>query len=77
MITLLGAGTLTIDLAGGGSRSMYVAGGALQVLDDEVTVLSEYAGDAAPEKMPEGLVRTEDVADYVTSTLASGPNPLV
>ena len=77
MITLLGAGTLTIDLVGGGNRSMYVAGGALQVLDNEVTVLSEYAGDAPPEQMPEGLVRPEDVADYVMTTLASGPNPLV
>jgi F-type H+-transporting ATPase subunit epsilon len=77
MITLLGAGVLTIDLVGGGSRGMHVAGGALQVLDDEVTVLTEYAGDAPPEQLPEGLVRPEDVGDYVLETLASGGNPLI
>jgi F-type H+-transporting ATPase subunit epsilon len=77
MITLLGAGTLTIDLVGGGSRSMYVAGGALQVLDNDVTVLTEYAGDAAPAQMPEGLVQPEEVGEYVLETLASGPNPLI
>ena len=75
MITLLGAGVLSIDLVGGGSREIFVAGGALQVLDDEVTVLSEYAGDAAPEVLPEGLVRHEEVADYVGAS--SKGNPLV
>ena len=77
MITLLGAGVLSIDLVGGGSRAIHVAGGALQVLDDEVTVLTEYAGDVEPEQLPEGLVRPEDVADYVLTTLASKPNPLI
>lgn len=75
MITLLGAGVLSIDLVGGGSREIFVAGGALQVLDDEVTVLSEYAGEVAPEVLPEGLVRHEEVADYIAA--ATKGNPLV
>ena len=77
MITLLGAGTLIVELVGGGSRTIHVAGGALQVLDNQVTVLAEYAGEVAPEKLPEGLVSPEDVAEYVLETLASGPNPLI
>ena len=74
MISLLGAGELSIDLPGGGSREMYVAGGVVQVVDDEVTVLSEYAGDTAPETPPE-VVRPEDVHDYVGRQ--SKGNPLV
>ena len=62
MITLLGAGELSIDLPGGGSREMYVAGGVLQVVDDQITVLSEYAGERAPETLPE-VVTPEDVED--------------
>ena len=65
MITLLGAGELTIDLPGGGSRKFYVAGGALQVLDDQVTVLSEYAGEAPPARPVEGLVQPEEVKEYM------------
>lgn len=75
MITLLGAGLLSIDLPGGGSREFYVAGGALQVADDQVTVLSEYAGVSAPEMLPEALVRPEDVRDYIVAQ--SKGNPLV
>jgi F-type H+-transporting ATPase subunit epsilon len=75
MITLLGAGVLSIDLVGGGSREVFVAGGALQVLDDEVTVLSEYAGDVAPQELPEALVRPEEVADFIARQ--SKGNPLV
>lgn len=75
MIALLGAGTLSVDLVGGGSREFFVAGGVLQVVDDEVTVLSEYAGASAPEALPEGFVRPEDVADFVSRQ--SKGNPLV
>ena len=72
---LLGAGELTLDVPGGGSRALFVAGGALQVLDDVVTVLSEYAGDVAPAEMPLGLVRVEDVKDYIGRQTPG--NPLV
>ena len=75
MITLLGAGILAIDLVGGGSREIFVAGGALQVLDNDVTVLSEYAGDVPPEQLPETLVRPEEVADYLGASTKG--NPLV
>jgi F-type H+-transporting ATPase subunit epsilon len=75
MITLLGAGVLSIDLVRGGSREIFLAGGALQVLDDEVTVLSEYAGEVPPEQLPGTLVRPEDVADYLGASTKG--NPLV
>jgi F-type H+-transporting ATPase subunit epsilon len=75
MIALLGAGVLSIDLVGGGSREFFVAGGVLQVVDDEVTVLSEYAGDSAPGTLPEGFVRPDEVADFIADQ--SKGNPLV
>jgi F-type H+-transporting ATPase subunit epsilon len=63
MITLLGAGFLSADFPGGGSREIYVAGGALQVLDNQVTVLTEYAGEGPPAVPPASLVRPEDVRE--------------
>ena len=75
MIALLGAGWLTLDLPGGGSRSMYVAGGVLQVVSDRVTVLSEYAGEAAPEQLPESYLEPEEIEDYIGEP--SRGNPLV
>jgi F-type H+-transporting ATPase subunit epsilon len=74
MITLLGAGVLSVEKPGGGSQQVYVAGGALQVLDDQVTVLAEYAGDSAPATLPAGLIRPEDIGDEVIATKG---NPLV
>ena len=53
MITLLGAGELTI--AGpGGRRAYHVAGGLIKVEGDQVVVLTEYASDEPP---PAELVR--------------------
>ena len=43
---------LTLDQVGGGSTSMYVAGGVLKVEDDRVTVLAEYSAPSAPEGGP-------------------------
>jgi F-type H+-transporting ATPase subunit epsilon len=66
MIALLGAGVLDVDLPGGGSQSFHVAGGVLKVLDDHVTVLTEYAGKEPPTDLPEGVViHPEDIADIV------------
>lgn len=48
MITLLGAGMLTLDRAGGGRFEVYVAGGVLKVEDDRVTVLSEFSAPQEP-----------------------------
>lgn len=72
MITLLGAGELSIDQAGGGSVSRFVAGGVLKVLEDRVTVLAEYVGDGPPEVMPESVVPPEEYTEH-----ASPGNPLV
>jgi F-type H+-transporting ATPase subunit epsilon len=62
-LTLLGAGELALDLPGGGSQLFHVAGGALKVEDDQVTALTEYAGDEPPEVLPDRVVlHPEDLA---------------
>lgn len=77
MIVLLGAGHLTVDLPGGGAEAWYVAGGALKVENDQVTVLTEFAGAEAPAELPrESIVFPEDVDEKLRET-AGGPNPLV
>ena len=61
MLTLLGAGEMKIDRPGGGSDSFYVAAGVLKVEGDRVTLLTEYAGDEPPEKIPaEAMVFADD-----------------
>lgn len=60
MIALLGSGEFALDIPGGGSRTMYVSGGVLQVLDDAVTVLSEYAADEPP---PSAVERSGTVGE--------------
>ena len=55
MITLLGIGPCHIDHPGGGSTRFHVAGGAVKVENDMVTILTEYAGDQPPETLPEGV----------------------
>lgn len=48
MLALLGLGELSVDLPGGGSETFQVAMGVLKVENDEVTVLTEYAGKEPP-----------------------------
>ena len=61
MLALVGAGVLNIERPGGGSDSFHVAGGVLKVENDQVTVLTEYAGDEPPEEVPaEAIVHIED-----------------
>lgn len=77
MIALLGAGELSIDLPGGGAEEWFVAGGALKVENDQVTVLTEYTGKEAPAELPrEKIFRPED-ADEDLWESAGGPNPLI
>jgi len=47
-ITLLGGGTLNIELPGGGSTEFFVNRGVLKVEDNDVVILTEYAGTKAP-----------------------------
>lgn len=64
LITLLGAGPLDVDQPGGGSVRFHLAGGTVKVENDVVTILTEYAGDAAPEVLPEGSqIHPEDLLD--------------
>jgi len=73
MITLLGVGELDIDLPGNGSHRFHVAGGVLKVAGDQVTILTEYAGDRAPEPelIPAGArIHQEDLMEF-----ASAGNP--
>jgi F-type H+-transporting ATPase subunit epsilon len=68
-ITLLGVGALDIDLpAGKGSDRYFIAGGVMKVLDDRVTILTDYAGDQMPEHLPEGArLEKEDLLEASTA----------
>ena len=77
MITLLGAGTLSVDLPGGGSEEWFVAGGALKVENDQVTVLTEFAGKEAPAELPRDKVLFPEDIDEDLREAARGPNPLI
>lgn len=50
MLALVGSGALTIDRPGGGSDTFHVEGGVLKVERDQVTVLTEYAGEEPPSQ---------------------------
>ena len=64
MLALVGAGELSLDRPGGGSDTFQVAGGVLKVERDNVTLLTEYAGDEPPAEVPaEAIVFAEDVGD--------------
>jgi len=64
MLTLLGAGELSVDVPGGATRRYQVAGGILKVEAAGVIVLTEYAGDEPAAWLPPGtVVQPEDVAD--------------
>ena len=70
-LALLGHGELSIEAEGGGSTKWYVAGGVMKVQDDQVTILTEYAGEEPPETIPpEAIIHPEDV-------LANAGNPLI
>lgn len=68
-ITLLGVGPLDVDLPSGqGSDRYYIAGGVMKVLDDRVTILTDYAGDEIPEHLPEGArLEKEDLLEASTA----------
>lgn len=71
LITLLGVGELDVDLPGDGSHRFHVAGGVMKVVDDQVTILTEYAGDEPPELVPAGArISKEDLLEH-----ASAGNP--
>lgn len=69
MITLLGVGPLDVDLPKGqGSHRYWVAGGALKVVDNEVTILTDYAGDTPPEHIPESAkLEKEDLLEHASA----------
>lgn len=70
-LALLGAGELAVDLPGGGSKSFQVAGGVIKVLENRVTILTEYAGSEPPAVIPpEAIVHEEDVAMGAGDSLA-------
>lgn len=64
LLSLLGAGELSLEVPGGGTNRYHVAGGILKVEGGAATVLTEYAGAEPPTSMPAGaVVLPEDVAD--------------
>lgn len=67
-IALLGVGPMHLDQPGGGSVLFQIAGGTVKVEDGVVTVLTEYAGDEAPEVIPEGIhIEREDLLEHSTA----------
>lgn len=72
-ITLLGEGHLIIDQPGGGHEGWWVAGGAIKVDQNRVTVLTEFAHHEEPQELPEGVLinKPEDFTEG-----ASAGNPL-
>lgn len=63
MLALVGTGVVNIDRPGGGSDVFHVSGGVLKVERDQVTLLTEYAGDAPPpEPFPDSVIFPEDAA---------------
>jgi F-type H+-transporting ATPase subunit epsilon len=63
MLALVGSGVLSIERVGGGSDAFHVAGGVLKVERNQVTVLTEYAGQTPPPKpLPDTVVYPEDAA---------------
>lgn len=71
-VTLLGQGRLIIDRPGGGSEDWWVAGGALKVDRNEVTILSEYASAEEPGDLPAG-VQVSRPEDFNESTAGKLP----
>lgn len=62
MLALVGSGEFHVDSVGGGSESFHVAGGVLKVERNQVTLLTEYAGDTPPDVIPESAILfAEDV----------------
>jgi F-type H+-transporting ATPase subunit epsilon len=77
-MALLGGGDLSIDLPGGGSRTFFVNRGVLKVENNQVTVLSEYAGDAPPKDFDRGSAWIDLDQERVDLDAMAGPgNPLV
>ena len=56
LLAKLGAGLLRVEEAAGGKRSLFVAGGFAQMVEDKLTLLTEEALD--PAKIDSGLART-------------------
>ncbi|TVP56084.1 MAG: ATP synthase F1 subunit epsilon [Gemmatimonadales bacterium] len=74
MISLLGGGRLAVDLPGGGSEHFFLNRGVVKVENDQVTILSEYAGADAPPQFDPGSAWL-DPAD--PAELSTAGNPLV
>jgi F-type H+-transporting ATPase subunit epsilon len=61
MLSLVGQGVLNIEQPGGGSHAFHVSGGVLKVEKDQVTVLTEYAGESPPpHPIPHDVVYPEE-----------------
>lgn len=74
LITPLGHGELFLDRAGGGSDTFHIAAGVLKVEDDDVTVLTEYAGTEPPDVLPEeAVIEPEEVRAWTEHARKGDP----
>jgi F-type H+-transporting ATPase subunit epsilon len=75
LVTLLGGGTLEVDLSDSGRRTFFINRGVAKVENNEVTVLSEYAAATAPTDFDAGSAWLDLEAPDLDAM--SGPeNPL-
>jgi len=76
-ICLLGGGTFSIDLPGGGSRQYFVNRGVMKVEGNQVVALTEYAGTEPPADFSTSDAWL-DLGDPDPESVSGGPgNPLV
>jgi F-type H+-transporting ATPase subunit epsilon len=75
LISLLGGGELDVDLVDGGSETFFLDRGVVKVENDDVTILSEYAGRAAPADFDSTRAWLDP--DELGEGLAHPGNPLV
>lgn len=69
LMTLLGAGELTLDIPGGGHELFFIGGGFMKVEKGEILILAEYAGKEPPEGgLPAGAVYHPDEDAEIFST---------
>ena len=71
-LTLIGQGHLIIDRPGGGHDGWWVAGGALKVDRNIVTVLTEFVHHEEPDELPAGI-RVPRPDDYFEGAPAINP----
>ena len=70
LLAQLGAGMLRIEEAAGGRRTLFVAGGFVQMVDDQLTLLTEEARESTALTAEEARMSLEAAAALPTRSAA-------